>query len=293
MSVNIFGAGRIAPRISENIGEKFKTLSLNLASKLDKSGGVMTGDLLLNSSELRTFGVRDISSGQSTSLLLGDVENQFRYNYGLPLKIAAAHGLKIICPGGEICALGSHTDANLIMNNNHIKKLHDPEDSQDAATKYYVDNKQSVIGYVPALEANISRLGFSASASGVSNPRHQPFGAFNNLNADGANGSWVTPNTTGWLQIKCPERVKIWRIALKARKIDGRDITAWYLSASIDGTSFTTLINSTIALLGFATAPTFIDIPTNNAYQYYRLNITASTGSADVGIQMFQLYIMD
>ena len=279
MSVNIFGAGRIAPRISENIGEKFKTLSLNLASKLDKSGGVMTGDLLLNSSELRTFGVRDISSGQSTSLLLGDVDNQIRHNYGYPIKITASHGVKFTC--------SCHIDSTLFMQNNYIRGVHDPEKSQDVATKYYVDNKPNYNGFIPILESNNSCLGFCASASLSTNsatPRFQPFNAFNNLDADGA---WVCPSSTGWIQIKCPEAVKVWRVALKAR---GRDITVWTLTASNNGTDFRTLINSSTVLLGSASSPTFVEVTANNPYPYYRLNITASTGSVDMGIQVFQLY---
>jgi hypothetical protein len=178
------------------------------------------------------------------------------------------------------------------MQNNYIRGVHDPEKSQDVATKYYVDNIQNYCGYIPILESNNSCLGFCASASLSTNaatPRFQPFNAFNNLDADGA---WVCPSTTGWLQIKCPEAVKIWRVALKARYISGRDITAWTITASNNGTDFRTLINSRITLLGSANVPTFVEVTANNAYQYYRLNITASTGSIDVGVQVFQLYII-
>jgi hypothetical protein len=301
MSVNIFG-GSGGSKISQNkfyIDEKFKTLSTNLASKVNKSGDTIVGDLLLNSADLRTFGVNDISIGQSFSLLLGDVDNQLRHNFGHPMKMTASRGWKVYCLGGVVCQLGSQTEANLLMKNNYITGLHDPERPQDAATKYYVDNRKSFIGYIPVLESNISRLGFCASASTTSNNRHQPFGAFNNLNFDGANGSWLTAqnNTTGWLQIKCPERVTIWRIALKARS--GRDISSWNITASNDSVAFETLITSTTALLGSATAPTFFEVRANNSYKYYRFNITAGgptggtgTGSIDVGVQVFQLYII-
>ena len=162
MSVNIFGTAR-GNKISEN-DQKFKTLSLNLTSKLDKSGGNVDGDLkmLLNGDEIRTFGVSDISSDKSVSFLLGDVENQIRHNYGHAIKIAASHGVKFTSPGGEICQIGTQHDANLSMRNNYIKDLHDPEFAQDAASKYYVDNIHSYNGYIPILESNISCLGFSA-----------------------------------------------------------------------------------------------------------------------------------
>jgi hypothetical protein len=198
--------------------------------------------------------------------------------------------VNFIFSAGKTCQLGTETNSNLHMHRNFIKNLRDPEEAQDAVTKYYVDNKQSYSGYIPVLESNVSCLGFGVSASASNNTKFQPFGAFNNLNADGNNGSWVTPNTTGWIQVKCPERIKIWRVGLKARKSAGKDITAWNITVSNDGTEFRTLLTSTTVLLGSASAPTFIEVTTNYAYQYYRLTITESTGSNDVGVQVFQLY---
>jgi hypothetical protein len=299
MSVNKFGAGlkSVGGTNKSYLDNKFKTL---MVSKVNKAGDELSGDLniLLNEDKLRSFGVTDINTGKSVSLLLGDIDNQIRHNYGHPLKLAASHGMKVTCPGGEVCRMGSQADArtrffkDIIVNNNFIKDLRNPEALQDAATKSYVDNKKSYSAYIPILESNNSRLGFSASASAASTIRHQPYGAFNNLNADGSNGCWVSPATTGWLQIKCPEQVKIWRIALKARSgSHGRDITAWNLSASNDGTAFTMLLTSTTALLGSATSPTFINVLTAEAFQYYRLNITANAGSNDIGVQVFQLYV--
>ena len=154
---------------------------------------------------------------------------------------------------------------------------------------------KSYSGYIPILEANVSRLGFVASASSAindTNNTYKPYGAFNNLNADGANGSWVSSSATGWLQIMCPEAVTIWRVALKARNIAERNITAWNITGSNDGTTFTPLLTSRIVLLGDATAPLFFNIPTTSAYQYYRFNITASTGPVDVGVQVMQLYVL-
>jgi hypothetical protein len=179
------------------------------------------------------------------------------------------------------------------MANNLITGLRDPENLQDAATKNYVDKKKSYSAYIPILEANMSSLGFSASANASISVRFQPFGAFNNLNTEGNNGSWVAPGATGWLQIKCPERVKIWRIALKARSVRDRDITTWNITASNNGTLFTNIVTSTAPLLGSANAPTFFDVTTNDAYQYYRLNVTGSTGSTEFGIQVLQLYILN
>jgi hypothetical protein len=304
MSVNIFGgSGKFSNSVNKRyVDQKFTTLSTNLASKVNKSGDSVLGDLniLLNEDVLRTFGVSDIAIGKSVSCLFGDQDNQIRHNFGHAWKIMASCGVKFACASGETCRMGSVSDAratffkDIVMNGNSVTELHNPKKPQDAATKNYVDNvqKKCYNGYIPILEANHSRLGFHASSSGNISNKCQPYGAFNNLHPDGNNGSWVAPSSNGWLQIKCPDQVTIWRVALKARHIPGRDITNWNLTASNDGTAFVTLLTSTTTLLGSATEPTFFEVTTNETYQYFRLNITASNGSPDCGIQVFQLYLM-
>ena len=63
------------------------------------------------------------------------------------------------------------------------------------------------------------------------------------------------PTQLPGLKHQFPEAVVVWRVALKARAITGRDITAWNVAAGADGTTFTTLLTSTTVLLGTATAP--------------------------------------
>ena len=84
----------------------------------------------------------------------------------------------------------------------------------------------------------------------------------------------------------------VWRVALKARFIAGRNITGWNFQGSTDGTTFVTLLSSQPPLIGNATSPSFFNISTTTAYQYYRLNITASVGPGDsAAMQLMQLYI--
>jgi hypothetical protein len=304
MSVNIFGSsGTFSHGVDTRyVDQKFTTLSTNLTSKVNKAGDTISGNLniLINDDGLRTFGVSDINTGKSMSLLLGNTDNQIRHNFGHALKLSAVYGIKFTCPAGETCRMGAHNDArakflkDIMMNDNAITGLRNPTDDKDAATKQYIDTRcvKNSVGYIPNLEANNSITGFSASSSDVIGPGFQPYGAFNNTKADASNGSWATNNSTGWLKIQCPDPVRIWRIALKARPIAGRNITSWCLSGSIDGRLFTVLFTSTTALLGAATTPSFFEINTI-AYQYYLINILTSEGTPGVGIHAMQLYTVD
>jgi len=150
MSVNIFGSSGSSFSHDANsryVDQKFTTLSTNLTSKVNKAGDVISGDLklLVDNDSLRIFGVSDLSSGKSMSLLLGDEDNQIRHNFGHPLKIAALHGTKFTCPEGDICRLGAENDVrmhvyqDIVMNNKFIANLRDPFSAQDASTKKYTD----------------------------------------------------------------------------------------------------------------------------------------------------------
>jgi hypothetical protein len=133
MSVNILGSsGSFSHYVNnEYVYPKFATSSTNLTSKVTKFGDVTTGDwkVLSNDDPLRTFGIRDLSSGQSKSILLSNENNQIRHHFGHPLKIAALHGTKFICHLGDICRLGAENDArthyyhDIVLNNKFIAGL--------------------------------------------------------------------------------------------------------------------------------------------------------------------------
>jgi len=67
-------------------------------------------------------------------------------------------------------------------------------------------------------------------------------------------------NAPGWLEIKCPDPVRIWKVMLKARPVAGRNITSWSITASNDVTAFETILTSTNVLLGFTTEPSFFKL---------------------------------
>jgi len=178
----------------------------------------------------------------------------------------------------------------LSMANCNICNVATPLNATDAVNKAYVDaklTKKCYSGYIPLLEANRSMLGFNANASSIITSNYAPYKAFNNFEE-----AWVASDTTGWLQIECPEAVTIWKVALKARAHSERNIMAWNIAGSNDESTFTTLLTSTNALLGAATSPSFFNIATTTAYKFYRFNITSYIGSPDVGMAVMQLYVL-
>src|SRR6476469_3181803 len=100
MPTNIFGSSSKLTKVTNTdkryIDSKFVTLTKNLQLKVDKNGDSICGDLniLLGENDLRTFGISDISDRKSVSLLLGDIDNQIRHNWGHPIKFIANHGIK-------------------------------------------------------------------------------------------------------------------------------------------------------------------------------------------------------
>src|SRR6476469_4127962 len=187
MPTNMFGSSSKQTKVSSNdkkyIDSKFVTLTKYLQLKVDKNGGTICGylNILLGENDLRTFGISDISDRKSVSLLLGDIDNQIRHNWGHPIKFIAIHGIKFMSPAGEVCHFGGKTNSkaqflrDIVMNDNGITNLHNPIAGQDAATKNYVDemckniNTPKVVfnrcGLVPCLKSNESKTGYQVHAN--------------------------------------------------------------------------------------------------------------------------------
>src|SRR5271166_4073332 len=111
MSVNIFGSSRANASSGTNnkyVDQKFKTLSTNLATKINKTGDTISGNLhiVLDQGDSKTFGFTGISIGKSILFLLGDVKNAICYHFGDPMEMTARHGVKFSTPDGDVCQLG-------------------------------------------------------------------------------------------------------------------------------------------------------------------------------------------
>lgn len=302
MSVNIFGSsGQFShSNVKFNnryVDQKFTTLSTNLTSKVNKAGDTISGDLkiLINDDPLRTFGVSDIGTGKSMSLLLGNLDNQIRHNFGHPLKIAAAYGTKFTCPGGETCRLGVQNDArarflkDVIMNNNYITGLHDPVNDQDATTKIYIDTKcvKNNVGYIPNLITNDrSKVGFLVTASSEFE-LNVAWTIFSII------GEWLSAvNTNFWIQVQCPERVRIHKFAL--RGVTTGTMKIWKLLASNDAITWEKLYDNVVDGNGRYIDQNLFIWNTDSLIKYctYRILVTNADGEHP-GLSYWQLYTVD
>ena len=133
-----------------------------------KAGDTMTGDLQLGigSDPVRQLGCADLSAGTRFTLTLGNFQNQLQFavtpppQSQTPVTMHTSAGLRLMMDDRPVCQLGDPGDTNqliihrrIAMNNNLIKFLHNPEESQDAATKAYVDTTvaQSVSSRKPLI----------------------------------------------------------------------------------------------------------------------------------------------
>ena len=254
MSVNIFGSSgkKVSSGLNKNyVDQKFKTLSTNLATKVDKTGDTISGSLsILNVCQL---------GGDNTKSLF--------YN-------------------------------DIVMNDKSITDLHNPSAKQDAATKNYVDTRwiKSNVGYVPNLTSNTNKNGFIVSASSEYFEA-EAYHVFND-NEDMVIGLlWIAVNTNFWIQVKCPEKVKVYKIKLSGLIvwenngiINDKILFNWKWQGSNDGSNWTTLNEYNDTMIGNEIVEVIVSA---SAYYYYRIFVNkAETTRANPGLSYWQLYTL-
>src|ERR1043165_8817758 len=200
------------------------------AMKVSKTGDTVSGDLFITASSDpavdRILGCNNIQEGQRFTLLLGNTGNKISFLKSTkkkpPVVIRTTDGLRVLINDEVAIEIVKTTEEpvrrinvfkDIYMNGARIAGLAEPVADGNPATKKYVDEcfKKCLVGYIPNLEADNSITGFAAHSC---SPEYEAYKAFNNLSL-GDSKFQGTDYVKGWLQIKCPEPVIIWRFALK------------------------------------------------------------------------------
>ena len=106
---------------------------------------------------------------------------------------------------------------------------------------------------------------------------------------DTENDNWITANsinTNFWIQIKCPERVRIYKIKLRGLKLRGSGTTNdkilfnWKWQGSNDGTEWININEYNNSLIGYEIFD-FI-VSSSISYSYYRIFVNKAETTIQV-----------
>src|SRR2546426_3849346 len=187
----------------------------------------------------------------------------------------------------------NNTEIQLLMdinaNNKKIYNLLDPVGQQDAANKRYVDAKKVMnnVGFIPEIYFAISKYGFTVTTSSQYNSNYPAWGVFY-----GGGLEWATAGVqvNGWLQIKLPVAMPIWKFTITGRTGNGERWYNWWFGGGNDGITWTILKSATGDYLG-STMKTYILAPTA-PYLYY-IFYGVQSEPTNPGLSHLQIYTVD
>ena len=286
--------------------ELVRSAETDCTSRVSKSGDIVYGNLLISAEggNNRGIGCTDLDFENSFSVMLGNVNNKLYFIYRrAPVVLSTEHGFLVQAGDQDVCRLGDEAGEIIIhkdmrMNGNRITNLQAPIFPHEVANKLYVDRTPRKIfqGYIPSLRSlgNLqnNKFGFIATASSSLNQHFNPTNAFNMfyVNLRGMGGEWATNQTRNfWLQIQCPDSVRVWKVGLRGRDNNRQRIYKWNITGSNDGESFTVLFRApNPTYLGNEVQ--FFPFETPHKYRYFRLDCEEAE-PREPGISYFQLFI--
>jgi hypothetical protein len=280
MSVNIFGSsggGRLSSNVDKKyVDQKFATLSTNLATKVNKSGDAMSGNLEMGGNKISNVAEPthnlDVVSKQNVD------EKFLTLSNNLATKVNKS---------------GDTLQGDLNMAGYKICNVKDPVNGSDAVNKRCLDKLfiENSVGFIPNLTSNNrNKSGYNVTASSELKD-HQAFCAFNSSKQLGwAVADGITANF--WIEITCPEPILIYRCIIRGRLTNGARIDSWKLQGNI-GDGFHTWVDLFIApnISVDSTLYTFYVTPSAKYAQYRIFVVNAE--SINPGLSHWQLYAVD
>src|SRR6266496_6754375 len=322
MSVNIFGSsGRQSSKIDNTyVDRKFTNLATNLNSKMDKSGGNFTGDIHMADKNITIshtpMNANDVANKKyvdtavNNHLLITATPDSKLSSSHVPtedddvinkkyLDAALAHRLndddmKIIENRLSLKAnkAGEVFTGAVDLGSSKISSAYIPTNDNDLVNRKYLMSifVQNNSGYIPELNRNNSNDAGFTLASSEEIPGYPAYFAFTSWK-----NHWLPSNRTGgWLQIQCPNSVRIHKFALSGKKTLGPEnrINSLSFEARKSDSDEWISLYTTRDKQPLDNEVTFFHVNNTSTFEFFKLQIRGSIGETP-GISFFQLYCLD
>ena len=288
MSVNVFGSSGGSKSSSDvnnkYVDQKFVTLSTNLATKVDKSGDIISGNLNMNKNRILNVGnpqeATDAVNKEYTAnfLQLTDTGN-------LHLSNRKIIGLDQSYPLSDLSQATSWFQVmNFVL-----------DTLNEFATKRYLESKirevtipnnkqvKNNVGFIPDLFGNKEK-GFivTPNTHSQNNSPRAPF-------TYGGN-SWSADGINAWLQIKLPFKVPIWKFTIAGKASEAKWYD-WVFEGSND-TEEWNILKSVKGEYLDSTMKSYILSKPSDSFLYYRFFGVSYQGT-NPGLSHLQIYTVD
>ena len=319
MSVNKFGSSSKFDKTSnidkKYVDSKFTTLTRNLETKLDKSGGTLTGDIDVN--KYRIINVKNpqeltdaINMDYAAKLIKqqrAQIESATDGKYSITtsddgglsntqnklsikLDTTPTNSLSLSTNGLMNNGLKYPFIHDLNVSNKRIYFVGDPINPQDAVNKRYLDAKRvkNNVGFIPRLYGkDKSKQGFVVSTNSQLNSNSVAESVFN----EGYEWSTAGIQENAWVQIQLPFEVSVWKITIAGKNNNLEKWYNWKFEGSNDANSWTVLKQATNEYLGSTIKTSVLNNP-SKPFLYYRF-YGVQGEPTNPGLSHLQIYTVD
>ena len=294
MSINKFG-------LSENISKSgdrkqyidsiFINLTKRLEEKVDKN---ITYPLHMKVNKISSSFVPNTPDALINKLYLDKHLNKIDENFEKKLDRTKGEMLSDLDMGRyKIVGLSNPVTEDEGCNKRYVDGL---VNSVDISLESKITNLSKNImiknssGYIPILNSNLdNKYGFKVTTNSERPESKQAFNVFTYKKSE-----WITNgvNQNFWIQIQCPEKIKIWKFSLRG-KDSGQDyIYKWTLQGR-DTNEFTTWDNIYIADNDpINNIIRYFNVTPRKEYFIYRIFVHEATGQ-NPGLSNWQLFTLD
>src|SRR6267154_2492138 len=298
MSINKFGLTENITKSGVNkeyIDSKFIILTKRLEDKVDKN---ITYPLNMQGNKISSRFVPNTPDSLVNKLYLDKHLNKIDENFEKKLDRTKGEMLSDLDMGRyKIIGLSNPISEEDVCNKRYTDDLVNKLAKHTESEITYLINivienimVKNSSGYIPVLNSNLdNKYGFKVTTNSERPESKQAFNAFTYKKSE-----WITNgvNRNFWIQIQCPEKIKIWKFSLRGKDSNQDYIYKWTLQGR-DINEFTTWDNIYIADNDPINNITrYFNVTTKKEYINYRIFVHEATGQ-NPGLSNWQLFTLD